>query len=105
MNTERTNGMDIAAMVEGNGKEGKERPRVLIGAMPSATKDSFLRRAAALVRERTAAIQAEKPKRPRRGKKRRGLSSAMLDRLALTDTRLEGVAVYAGRSRRAAGSR
>ncbi len=81
---------DVAAYTQELARCAKAAARV-VGAMPTAQKNAFLCRAAELVREQVKSIQEQNELDLKTGAEK-GLSAAMLDRLRLTDARLEGVA-------------
>ena len=81
---------DIESYVKKTAQEAKQAARVLAAAS-TEVKNRALRDAAARVRKAKADIQKENQSDLEAGKEK-GLSAAMLERLALTDKRLEEVA-------------
>jgi glutamate-5-semialdehyde dehydrogenase len=82
---------DFQAYMHNLAQEAKAASRLLASAS-TQTKNTALLEAARRVREQKALIQ-EKNKLDLIAGKKKGLSSAMLDRLELNDNRLEGIAV------------
>jgi glutamate-5-semialdehyde dehydrogenase len=81
---------DVEAYVKGIAEEAR-KASVELARTSTEVKNRALREAAALVRQCTSDIQKQNRLDLEAGKEK-GLSSAMLDRLELTDSRLEGVA-------------
>lgn len=82
--------VDPAVLIEQLARKGRAAQRVL-AAMPSDAKAAALMKAAAALRADKDAILAANAQDLAEGEAR-GLTGAMLDRLRLDDTRLEGVA-------------
>ncbi len=83
--------MDIKQFVYDRAVEAKKGAREL-GRASSQHKNNALLKMAALVRERAASLKAANDKDMKLAEKK-GLTSAMLDRLCLTDERIEEMAV------------
>jgi glutamate-5-semialdehyde dehydrogenase len=83
--------MDIQAFVMERAREAKRGARAL-GRASSAMKDAVLLKAAAGIRSAAGALKEANEKDLEFGRAK-GLSDAMLDRLALTDERIEAMAV------------
>jgi len=83
--------MDIQAFVTERAREAKKGARAL-GRASSATKDAVLLKAASGIRSAAGALKEANAKDLESGRAK-GLSDAMLDRLALTDERIEAMAV------------
>ena len=82
---------NIAQLMQGIGEAAKAAARELATA-PAEAKNKALLEAAANLRRRKNEILSENATDMAAGKEK-GLSAAMLDRLALTDERIEGMAV------------
>ena len=82
---------DIAAMMQGMGRRARAAARAMARA-GTATKDKALREIAAAVRHDRAHLQAENARDLGAGRAK-GLDSAMLDRLTLSDKALETMAL------------
>lgn len=81
---------DLNAVFERLGRQARTASDAL-RSLSRAVKDAALLRIAAELRAQCAAIQAENAKDLAAGREK-GLSNAMLDRLALNDTRIEAMA-------------
>ncbi|MEM8821730.1 MAG: glutamate-5-semialdehyde dehydrogenase [Pseudomonadota bacterium] len=82
---------DIPALIEGMGQRARAAGAVLAEA-PGETRNAALRAAATAIRDRRAAI-AEANAADMAQAREKGISGAFLDRLALDDGRIEGMAV------------
>jgi glutamate-5-semialdehyde dehydrogenase len=85
-----TNSADIAALMDGLGRAAVEST-VALAQASSETKNAALRAAAKQIRAQRPAILAANQIDMQQAKER-GLSGAMLDRLALDDKRIEAMA-------------
>lgn len=81
---------DVSAYVKTLGERAKAASRIM-RSIDAGQKNAFLTRAAAFVRAAAKDIQ-EKNRLDLKAGEEKGLSSAMLDRLALTDARIEATA-------------
>ncbi|MHC8508835.1 MAG: glutamate-5-semialdehyde dehydrogenase [Rhodospirillales bacterium] len=88
---DETGAADIPALMTDMGRRARAAARVLAGA-GTESKNRALQAAAAAMRARSAEIRAENAKDMALGEKK-GLSKPLLDRLLLTDDRIEAMAV------------
>jgi len=91
MNAVLQSATDIPALMRGMGARARAAARAMARA-PTAAKNAALKEIAAAIRKERATLQAENARDLEAGRAK-GLDSAMLDRLALSDKALETMAL------------